>query len=120
MAFPKSKRVPLIVDELPYIACVSRDGRTADGGVRIRVIIQAEYGLRPRCVVGGMVNREYWLDFPNNDMERTFTITPRVICEIIRYSLSNGWDPNTMKTQAAIELDNDGLFAILARIKAEG
>ena len=116
MAFPKSKQRRLVVDELPYIACVSENGRTQDGGVKLRVIAQAEYGCESLCVISGMVNRDYWFDFPNIDLENTFAITPRVICELIRYSLNNGWSPTKSKTQALIEIDNDQLFAIMRQV----
>ena len=116
MAFPKSKQRRLVVDDLQYIACVSENGRTEDGGIKLRVVAQADYGHESLCVISGMVNRDYWMDFPNNDMEKTFAITPRVICELIRYALNNGWDPNKSKTQASVELDNDRLFAIMERV----
>ena len=116
MAFPKSKQRRLVVDDLQYIACVSENGRTEDGGIKLRVVAQADYGHESLCVISGMVNRDYWMDFPDNDMEKTFAITPRVICELIRYALNNGWDPNKSKTQASVELDNDRLFAIMERV----
>lgn len=88
MAFPKSKQKRLVVDELPYIACVSENGHTEDGGVKLRVIVQADYGYESLCMIAGMVNRDYWLDFPDIDTENTFAITPRVICELIRHALA--------------------------------
>lgn len=119
MAFPKSKRKRLIVDDMPYVACVSENGQTEDGGVRLRVIIEAEYGYKSLCVIAGMVNRDYWLDYPNIDTENTFSITPRIICELIRHALTNGWSPTVSKTQTTIKLDNDGLFAIIRRLESE-
>ena len=116
IAFPKSKQKQLVVDDLPYIACVSENGRTTDGGVKLRVVVQADYGHESLCVISGMVNRDYWLDFPDNDMSKTFAITPRVICELIRHALAHGWAPTASKTQASAELDNDGLFAIMRRL----
>lgn len=116
MAFPKSKQRRLVVDKLPYIAFVSENGYTDDGGVRLRVIVQSEYGYESLCVIAGMVNRNYWLDFPNIDIEKTFAITPRIICELIRYALANGWSPTESKTQFLIEIDNDRLFAIMRRV----
>ena len=116
MAIPKSKQRRLVVDELPYIACVSENGRSDDGGVKLRVIIQACYGYESLCVIWGMVNRDYWLDFPDFDIEKTFSITPRVICELVRHALENGWSPTESKTQVQIELDNEGLFEIMRRL----
>ena len=113
MAFPRSKRGRFSVDGMPYIACVSSNGRTDDGGVRLRVIIAAEYGFKSLCIVSGMVNRDYWYDFPNIDRNKTYSITPRVVCEIIRYALGNGWSPSGSKTQTRLNLDNDGLSAII-------
>ena len=63
-----------------------------------------------------MVIRDYWFDFPDIDREKTFAITPRVICELIRHALASGWSPTETKTQALVELDNDGLFAIMKRL----
>ena len=83
MAFPKSKQKRLVVDDLPYIACVSENGRVADGGVKLRVIVQADYGHESLCVISGMVIRDYWFDFPDIDREKTFAITPRVILSLI-------------------------------------
>ena len=119
MAFPKSKQRRLVVDELPYIACVSENGYTNDGGIKLRVIVQAGYGHESLCVIAGMVNRDYWRDFPDYDPENTFSITPRVICELIRFALTNGWSPTESKTQTMVELDNDGLFAIMRKIGIE-
>ena len=116
MAFPKSKQKHLVVDQFPCIACVSENGHTDDGGVKLRVIVQAGYGHESLCVITGMVNRDYWMDFPNIDVEKTFAITPRVTCELIRHALRNGWSPTKSKTQTTIKLDNDGLFDIMRRI----
>lgn len=116
MAFPRSKQRHLVVDELSYIACVSENGHTEDGGVKLRLVVQAEYGYESLCVIAGMVNRDYWLDFPDTDVGKTFAITPRVICELIRHALASGWSPTESKTQALIEIDNDQLFAIMQKI----
>ena len=116
MAFPKSKRKRLVVDGMPYVTCVSDNGYRADGGIRLRVIIQAEYGLESLCVIEGMVNRDFWLDLPDVNIAKTFSITPRVTCELIRHALANGWAPLECKTQVSVKLDNDGLFAIMKKI----
>ena len=120
MAFPKSKQKRLIVDGLPYYTCVSENGYTEDGGVKLRVIVKADYGYESLCIIAGMVNREYWLDFPNVDLENTFAITPRIICELIRYALANGWTPVESKTQTLIEIDNCQLFLLMKRIGIAG
>ena len=121
MAFPKSKGRRLIVDDMPYVACVSKNGYTKDGGVRLRVTVRAEYGFKSPCIVAGMVNRDVWLDFPNVDPANTFSITPRVTCELIRYALANDWLPlpTKSKAQTTVQIDNDGLFAMMRRIETD-
>ena len=116
MAFPKSKQKHLVVDGNRYIACVSENGRVSDGGVKLRVIVRAQYGCESLCVISGMVNRDYWYDFPDIELEKTFAITPRVICELIRHALANGWSPIESKTQMLVEIDNDVLFSIMKRL----
>jgi hypothetical protein len=115
MTFPKSKRNRLMVDGKPYIACVSQNGYTSDNGVKLRVIIQAGYGLESLCIIEGMVNRDYWLDFPDIDVAKTFSITPRTMCDLVRHALANGWAPVACKSIMRIQLDNEGLFEIMRR-----
>ena len=117
MAFPKSKRKHYVVDDQPYTACVNENGTTPDWGVKLSVAIKAEYGSHSLCLIKGMVNREYWNDYPNFDHAKTFSITPRVICGLIRHALKNGWDPVGSKSQCNIQLDNKVLLAIIADTK---
>ena len=113
MAFPKSKRKNLVVDDLKYTSCVNEAGYTEDGAVKLNVAVRAEYGTKSLCIIEGMANREYWSDYPNYDPSRTFSITPRVICEIIRHALQNGWDPNERKSDIRIQLNNEGLRKLI-------
>jgi hypothetical protein len=114
MALPKSKRKHYVVDDRPYTACVNENGTTADWGVKLSVAIKAEYGMCSLCLIKGIVNREYWKDYPNFDPTKTFAITPRVICRLIQNALKNGWDPMVSKSQCNMQMDNEALLAIIA------
>ena len=114
MAFPKSKRKNFVVDNRAYTACVNENGTTADWGVKLSVAIKAEYGMHSLCLITGMVNRAYWMDYPDFDHKKAFSITPRVICGLIQYALNNGWQPMDSKSQCNIQLDNKDLLAIIA------
>ena len=116
MAFPKSKSKHFVVGNHPYTACVNENGTTADWGVKISVAIKAEYGTCSLCLIKGMVNREYWKDYPNYDPAKAFSITPRVICRLIQHALKNGWDPIASKSNCNIQLDNEAFLAIIADI----
>jgi len=56
------------------------------------------------------------MDYPDFDPAKTFAITPRVMCELIRYALDNGWNPAYSKSQCEIQLVTDNLLAIIAYI----
>ena len=114
MAFPKSKRKNFVVDDRAYTACVNENGATADWGVKLSVAIKAEYGMHSLCLITGMVNRAYWMDYPDFDHKKAFSITPRVICGLIQYALNDGWQPMDSKSQCNIQLDNKDLLAIIA------
>ena len=116
MAFPKSKRKNYTVDGLKYTACINECGYTSDGAMKLNVAILAEYGKKSLCIVEGMANREYWADYPDFDAHQTFAITPRVICEIIRYAHRSGWSPQTDKSNKRIKLDNDGLRELISTV----
>jgi hypothetical protein len=114
MAFPKSKRKHLCVDGLEYTACINECGYTVEDAVKLSVAIRAEYGTKSLCIVEGMTNRDFWHDYPNYDPNAAIAITPRVVCEIIRYSLRNGWQPMQNKATLRVQLDNEGLTAMIA------
>ena len=113
MAFPKSKRKHFVVDDRAYWACVNENGSTTDWGIKLSVAIKAEYGMNSLCLIKGMVNRAYWHDYPDFDKTKAFSITPRVICGLIRHALINGWNPIANKSQYNIQLDNRALLAII-------
>jgi hypothetical protein len=116
MAFPKSKLKHYVVDDLAYTACINENGTTADWGVKLSVAIKAEYGTRSLCVVNGMVNRGYWMDYPDFDPAKAFSITPRVVCELIRHALCDGWSPMANKSQHQVHLENEDLLKIISSI----
>ncbi|MEM9940488.1 MAG: hypothetical protein AAF939_02785 [Planctomycetota bacterium] len=113
MTFPKSKRKRYIVDQLPYTACITEHGISEDGGIQLGVAIKADYGLRSLCLIRGTVNRSYWMDYPDFDPNKSFSITPRVVCDLIRFAIANVWSPATSKSQMEFRVDNQKLSSII-------
>ena len=112
MAMPKSKRKGYSVDDNSYTVSVHECGYESSGGVKMAVTIKAEYGTGSFCIVEGMVNREYWHDYPDFSPTR-ISITPRVVCEIIRHAHSTGWNPTYDKSNCRIQLDNEALCQLM-------
>jgi len=110
---PKSKSKAYSVDGNSYTVSVGECGHDSGGGVRMSVTLKAEYGTGSYCVVEGMVNREYWHDYPDFDPARTISITPRVVCEIIRYAHNAGWSPTDVKSNCRIHLDKEALGKLM-------
>ena len=108
----KSNRKSYIVDGDNYVASIAECGYDESGGLRLRVTVTADFGTKSTCMFEGLINREYWHDYPDFDPARTISITPKTICELIRYARNNGWDPVSSKSNQRIQLTND-LFSLI-------
>jgi len=114
MAMPKSKGKHYEVDGRSYSVAIAVSGIDEADDVHLRVTIQAEYGTRSFCTVQGLVNRSYWHDYPHIEemRKRTISITPSLVCHIIRHARDNEWNPESETTNRRIQLDNRLLAAL--------
>jgi hypothetical protein len=117
MAMPKSKGKQYEVDGRSYCVAISVSEIDEADAVHLRVTIQAGYGTRSFCIVKGLVNRSYWHDYPDIEemRKRTISITPAVVCHIIRHTLNTEWNPDSEKANRAILLDNQFLATLAAK-----
>ena len=102
---------PYTVDSRDYTATISPAGFDAEENVRMRVSIRAEFGHRSVCVVRGITNRSYWHDYPDVESMQAaaISITPQVVCGIIRLAREKGWDPDTSKSNFALVIDREAV-----------
>lgn len=114
MAMPKSKGKQYEVDGRPYCVAISVSEIDEADAVHLRVTIQAGYGTHSFCTVKGLLNRSYWHDYPDIEemRQRAISITPAVVCHIIRHALNTEWKPKTEKANRTILLDNQFLATL--------
>ena len=114
MAMPNPKGKPYDVDGKPYTVAISVADIDEQNCVHLRVTIRAEYGTRSFCTVKGLVNRSYWHDYPDIEemRKRTISITPALICHIIRHALVTDWDPESDAQNQSLLLDNEFLAGL--------
>ena len=89
-----------VVDGQDYAVSISDAGRDAEGNVLLRISFRAQFGSRSVCLVRGLTNRSFWHDYPEIEKMRSaaISITPAIICELIRLAHREGWNPNVSKS----------------------
>ncbi len=60
--------------------------------VLMRVTFRAQFGTRSVCLVRGITNQSAY-ESSREEMKKRISITPRVVCEMIRQAHRAGWDP---------------------------
>ena len=110
----KSNRKSYFVDGDNYVASITECGYDETGAVRLRITVTAEFGTNSTCILEGLTNREFWHDYPDYDPGQTISITPKTVCELIRYARRNGWDPISSRSNQRIQLTNELLAEIVA------
>lgn len=80
--------------------------------------MRAAFGEKALCVINGLINRSYWHDYPHVEemRKRSIAITPRVVCEIIRWAHRSGWNPDADKSVLELQLDNQSLRDMLESV----
>jgi hypothetical protein len=80
-----------------------------DGNVLLRVSFRAGFGNRSVCIMRGLTNRSFWHDFPEIERIRAtaISITPRVVCELIRMAHQTGWNPVVSKSNFEFLADRE-------------
>ncbi len=110
----KAKRKSYAVDGENYVASITECGFDESGAVRLHVTVTAEFGTNSTCILEGLTNRKFWHDYPNFDPDRTISITPKAICQLIRFARSNGWDPLSCRSNQRMQLTNECFARIIA------
>jgi hypothetical protein len=104
------------IDGKPYSVSISAGKIDREGDVHLRVTFRALYGTRSVCLVRGVTNRSYWHDYPDVESmrERSISLTPRVVCELVRLAHRAGWAPATVRSNFRVDVTRDDIRAIVA------
>jgi hypothetical protein len=65
--------------------------------VPMRVTFRAQFGTRSVCLVRGITNQSFY-ESSREEMKKRISITPKVVCEMIRAAHRAGWDPEGSRT----------------------
>jgi hypothetical protein len=108
----RQRQKPVIVDGEPYLYWIRELPFDDADAVPLRVVLRADFGTRSFCTITGLTNREYWHDFPIWDPDVTISVTPKVVCNLIRFARTQGWNPVSTRTNFSIATDNASLSSI--------
>jgi hypothetical protein len=110
---PRKTR-PYTVDGRDYVVSISDAAIDPEGNIPLRISLRAEFGSRSVCLVRGLTNRSFWHDYPHIDkMEAAaVSVTPKIVCELIRLAHRQGWDPNASKSNFELSADRDLVRAL--------
>ncbi len=105
----RTRPKPLIVDGEPYLYWIRELRYDSNGAVPLRVVVRADFGTRSFCTINGLSNREYWHDYPDWNPAACISLTPGVVCQLIRYTRTQGWEPTESRTNVVFSLDNSAI-----------
>jgi hypothetical protein len=85
-----------------------------EGNVPLQISIRAQFGSRSVCLVRGLTNRSVWHDYPETEKMRAaaISITPKVVCGLIRLAQRDGWDPGASNSNFELSADLDVIRAL--------
>lgn len=114
MARPKPRNYT--IDGKPYAISISGGEIDRDQNVHLHVTFRALFGYRSCCLLRGLVNRSYWHDYPNIEQMRaqSISLTPRIVCELVRLAHSKGWKPETDKANLELDATDDDFRTLIA------
>ena len=75
---------------------ISDTGFDQKFNVRMRVTFRAQFGTRSVCLMRGLTNQSHYEN--REELEKRISITPKVVCELIRQAHREGWDPEGSRT----------------------
>jgi hypothetical protein len=111
----KSRRNrPYTVDGRDYTASISTAGVDNEKNIQLRVSFHAQFGNRSVCLVRALTNRSFWHDYPEIEKMRSaaISITPKIICGLIRLAHREGWDPEVSKSSFELSANRDVVRAL--------
>lgn len=97
------RKKPFIVDNQRYEASLTAMYAEA---IQLRLTIRADFGYRSFCTLNGLQNFDYYHNYGHWDDIDSISVTPRMICALIRCARRNGWDPDSSKSNQQINLTN--------------
>jgi hypothetical protein len=100
---------PFTVDGRAYLVSVSPGDLDEEKNVRLRVTFRADFGTRSACLVRGLKSRSYWQDYGEFEkfLAARISITPQIVCGLIRLAHQAGWDPVASKSNFEYQADRD-------------
>lgn len=93
----------LVVDGHPYEASLTA---LYEDVIHLRLTVRAGFGSRSFCTFNGLRNFDYYYNYGDWGDIDSIAVTPRLICVLIRYARSNGWEPASCKSNRVIALTN--------------
>src|SRR5437868_13297718 len=107
---PKKTR-SYVIDGRDYAVSISDTAPDREGNVRMRVSFRAQFGSRSVCLVRGLTNRSFWQDYPEIEKMRAaaISITPKIVCGMIRLARQAGWDPDASRSNFELSLDQEAV-----------
>ena len=115
-------RQPYTVDGRDYKVSISDAGFDQEKNVRLDISFRAQFGTRSACQVRGVTNRSFWQDFPEIEQIRAaaISITPKVVCELIRLAHRKGWDREASRSNFELLADREMVRAFSESVSSEG
>lgn len=111
------RRKPFTVDNQRYEASLTANDADA---VQLRLTIRAAFGTRSFCTFNGLQNFDYYHNYGNWDDIDSISITPRMVCSLIRYARRNGWELDSSKSNHQIDLTNQDAKSLLTDYNSDG
>ena len=105
---------PFVVDGREYLVSISDGGFDAEDRVIVRITFRARAGGGV-CLVRGITNRSFWMDYPFDVQKwraKVISITPRVLCELIRLVHRKGWEPQKSRANFELVVDRETAGAL--------
>jgi len=112
-------RKPFKVDGRDYLVPISDAGFDGQLRVCMRVTFRAQFGTRSVCLVRGITNQSSYESSPQ-EMKKRISITPKVVCEMIREAHRAGWDPVGSRTNFEWVVDREVVREICQRVGGRG
>jgi len=111
MARPKPRLYT--IDGKPYTISISQGEIDREQNVHLHVTFRAIFGERSFCLIRGLTNRLFWLDYPDIAQMRakSVSLTPGIVCALVRLAHRTGWNPEDCKSNFEMYATNDDIRA---------
>ena len=112
MTLPRKNRRNIEVDAARYCFVVSTSEPKDAGLVALNLTVQIVGGQGRVLKAGGLITRDYWIDFPEvASPDKYPVVKPRHVATIIRLAISGGWMPEEIGAPFLLQITSDVLQA---------